>query len=264
MPKVCFIIGASSGIGYACAQKFMNEGYTVVNGSRTPCNIDGVKNYVVDVATPKTIFDAVKDIEKNLKRIDTLVYSAGYSMAAPVEYVKEDDYRYLFDVNYFGAIEAVRAVIPTMKKQGKGTLILVSSIGGIMPIAFDSFYSSAKAAVNMLVRGLNLELAPHNIRAISVMPGGTQTDFTANRNVYTEEEAGLYYDRMDNAVERLAKIEQEGMLPERVAEVIYECATAKKTPEIVSVGVKNKAFHMFDRLMPRMETRMLLRMRYRV
>jgi len=264
MTKTCFIIGASSGIGYATARKFSEEGYVVANGSRTPCSLDGVKNYTVDVATPKTIYNAIKDIDLKHKRLDVLVYSAGYSMAAPVEHVKEEDYRYLFDVNFFGAIEAARAVIPVMKKQGGGTIIIVSSIAGVLPIAFDAYYSASKAAVNMLVRELNLELAPHNIRAISVMPGGTQTAFHTKRNVYSELEAGLYSGRMENAVKKLAKTEQEGLTPEQVAETIFECATAKKAPELVSVGIKNKAFHMFDRLMPRLETRLFLRMRYKV
>lgn len=264
MSKVCFIIGASSGIGRATASLFLKEGYTVVNGSRTECDLDGVKNYVVDVATPETIFAAAKDIDRVYGRIDVFIYSAGYSMAAPVEFVKQEDYRYLFDVNFFGLIEGVRAVLPTMKKNGIGTIIAVSSIGGVLPIAFDSFYSSSKAAVNMLIRELNLELAPHNIRAISVMPGGTKTKFTFKRNVYSEEEAGLYAERMDNAVERIAYSEQEGLPVEKVAQTIYFVATAKKSPELVSVGMKNKAFHMLDRIMPRVETRMLLRLKYKV
>ncbi|HKL94130.1 MAG TPA: SDR family NAD(P)-dependent oxidoreductase [Clostridia bacterium] len=264
MSKVCFIIGASSGIGLATAARFLEDGYTVINGSRTECELSGVRNYSVDVATPKTIYAAAKDIAREFGRIDVFIYSAGYSMAAPVEFAKQEDYRYLFDVNFFGVIEGVRAVLPTMKKQGTGTIVVVSSIGGVLPIAFDSFYSSSKAAVNMLVRELNLELAPHKIRAISVMPGGTQTRFTFKRNVYSEEAAGLYADRMDNAVERIAKSEQEGLLPEKVAETIFFVATAKKSPELVAVGVKNKAYHMMDRIMPRIETRMLLRLKYKV
>ncbi|MDD4840170.1 MAG: SDR family NAD(P)-dependent oxidoreductase [Clostridia bacterium] len=264
MSKVCFIIGASSGIGLSTASRFLEAGYTVINGSRTECELEGVKNYALDVANPKTIHAAVKDIDKVYGRLDVLIYSAGFSMAAPVEFVKQEDYRYLFDVNFFGVIETVRAVLPTMKKQGTGTIIVVGSIGGVLPIAFDSFYSASKSAVNMLVRELNLELAPYKIRAISVMPGGTQTNFTQKRKVYSSDEAGLYADRMDNAVERLAKSEQTGLKPEQVAETIFFVATAKKAPEIVSVGAKNKAYHMLDRIMPRFETRMMLRMKYKV
>ena len=120
-----------------------------------------------------------------------LVYCAGFSMAAPIEYADEKDYHYLFDVNYFGAVRAVQCAVPFMKERG-GRIVLVSSMGGLFPVAFDSFYSSSKAAVDMLVKSAALELEPYGIRVCSVQPGGTSTAFTFKRKIYGDAENGEY------------------------------------------------------------------------
>ena len=89
---------------------------------------------------------------ENEKRLDIVVNCAGFSMAAPVEYVKSEDYRYLFDVNFFGAIELIKAVVPNMKPRGRQDYPHKLPLGGVTLIPYDPYYSASKAALNILAQ----------------------------------------------------------------------------------------------------------------
>lgn len=181
--------------------------------------------------------------------IHALVYSAGFSMAAPIEYARESDWRYLFEVNFFGALAAMQTVIPHMKGGG-GNIILVGSIGGELPICFDSFYSSSKAALEMLCRAAYSELKPFGISVTGVLPGGTATNFTFKRKVYTDEENKGYSASVNRAVAALADIEQSGMIAKEVAEIIYGVLTQNNPPVIKACGAKNTVYRVVSRIMP--------------
>lgn len=170
-------------------------------------------------------------------------------MAAPIEYAKESDYRYLFDVNFFGALQCMQAVIPYMKQKG-GRIILVGSIGGDLPICFDSFYSASKAALEMLCRSAYSELKPYNIKVTALLPGGTSTNFTFKRKVYSDEENKAYASSVNRAVAALANMEQSGMSPAAVAEIIYGLLVADKPPVVKICGAKNYVYRLFSRVMP--------------
>lgn len=250
MKKVVLVIGGSSGIGEAAVKQFLKNDFTVYNGSRRECEVAGVKNLTVDVCLVSSIETAVKTVYSEQARIDILVYSAGYSMAAPLEHVQSGDYRYLYEVNLFGAMETAKRVIPIMREQKSGRIIFVSSVGGVLPIAFDNYYSSSKAALNMLAKTLNLELSPYNIFVSSVMPGGTATEFTFKRNVYDDNKIGTYKDCMAKAVIALANIEQGGMTAEAVAETIFNTALSISPPQETASGFINKTYALADKLLP--------------
>lgn len=246
--KTAVVVGGSSGIGYETCRLLVKRGYNTVNISRTPSKCAKVVNIQADVADGAAFCGAIKKAAGKAG-ISVLVYSAGFSMAAPIEYAREEDYKYLFEVNYFGALRAVQAVIPHMKDKG-GRIILVGSLGGELPIIFDSFYSSSKAALEMLCRAAYGELKPYNIKVTGVLPGGTSTGFTFKRKVYPENETGEYSGSVNKAVAALANMEQSGMTPQEVAAIICGLLTADNPPVIKSCGVKNTAFRLFSRIMP--------------
>lgn len=246
--KTAVVIGGSSGIGYETCLRLCGRGWNVVNISRTPCKNAKINNLQADVADGAALNDAInKAAAKN--GISLLVYSAGFSMAAPIEYAKEEDYKYLFEVNFFGALRAMQAVIPYMKPKG-GRIIFVGSIAGVLPISFDSFYSASKAALEMLVRAAYSELKPYNIKVTGVLPGGTSTNFTFKRKVYPQSETGGYSGNMNKAVAALANMEQSGMTPAAVADIIYGLVTSDNPPVIKVCGAKNTMFTVFSRIMP--------------
>lgn len=242
------VVGGSSGIGCETCFRLANRGWNVINISRTPCKSAKVKNYIADVVAGSTLSDAINTIG-NKYGLDVLIYCAGFSMAAPIEYAKESDYRYLFDVNFFGALKAMQSAIPFMKENG-GRIIFVGSIGGDVPILFDSFYSASKAALEMLARESYLELKPFGIKVTALLPGGTATGFTFKRKVYTDEENKTYAERLNNAVSALADMEQKGMSPAEVAEDIYATIIAENPPVVKASGFKNSAYRIFSHIIP--------------
>ena len=182
-------------------------------------------------------------------------------MAAPLEYAKSGDYRYLFEVNYFGAIEAIKASAPYLK-QRCGRIILVGSLGGDMPIPFDGFYSSSKAALTMLAREADLELRPHGVRVLALLPGGTATDFTYSRRIYTAEEARGYTSSVKKASAALANIEQGGMASGLVADSILKLAEKRNPPPITVAGGKNGLLRYAYKMLPERVTDYFVRKKF--
>ena len=246
--KTAVVVGGSSGIGFETCSRLASRGWNVYNISRTPCKNADVKNISADVVSGSTFTDAITKIgEKNY--INVLIYCAGFSMAAPIEYAKESDYRYLFDVNFFGALKAMQAAIPFMKVKG-GRIVLVGSLGGELPILFDAFYSSSKAALEMLAREAYSELKPYNIKVTAFLPGGTATHFTFKRKVYSDDENRSYAQSVNRAVSALADMEQKGMSPSAVAEDIYKLLLADKPPVVKVSGFKNSAYRIAAHVIP--------------
>lgn len=246
--STAIVVGGSSGIGCETCLRLANRGWNVINVSRTPCKNAKIKNMIADVAAGSTLTDVINMVGEKYG-IDALIYSAGFSMAAPIEYAKESDYRYLFDVNFFGALKAMQAVIPFMKDRG-GRIVLVGSIGGEVPILYDSFYSASKSALEMLVREAYYELKPYGIKVTALLPGGTATGFTFKRKVYSDDENKTYAQSLNKAVAALADIEQAGMSPAEVAEDICEVVYADKPPVIRACGFKNSAYRIMSHVMP--------------
>lgn len=259
--RIAVIVGASSGIGRETALRLLSRGYRVYNVSRTPFKGERVKTISADAAIEGEIERAVKEAGDDAGAIDLFVYSAGFSMAAPIEHAKSGDYRYLFEVNYFGAVEALRAAAPYLKRRG-GRAILVGSLGGTMPIPYDSFYSSSKAALEMLAREADLELRAYGVRVSALLPGGTATDFTYARRVYTEEESLTYAPSVKKASAALANMEQGGMNPSLVAEAVIKLAGRANPPTVTAVGGVNNFVRYANKMLPERITDWFVRKKF--
>ncbi len=249
MGRQVFIVGASSGIGYATAKKFLAEGDCVTNMSRSMCDIKEVKNIICDVSDREKLAKVLEEYKENNKKMDIFIYSAGFSMACPLEYVEEKDYRYLFEVNFFAYMTMLKAFLPLLRVS-QGVAIVVSSVGGMVPIAYDSYYSASKAAVNMLTSALSYELIPRGVKIISVMPGGTKTEFSFKRKIYSNKECGDYAIDKSKAVKNLAHIEQNGAKPSAVANTIFRLCSNRVAVHTVSSGFINKLIILFSKIMP--------------
>ncbi|MDE6059688.1 MAG: SDR family NAD(P)-dependent oxidoreductase [Clostridia bacterium] len=259
--RTAVIVGASSGIGKETALKLATRGYRTFNVSRTPLKGERVRTVTADAAQEGELSKAIHGIGEECGGIDLLIYSAGFSMTAPLEYAKSGDYRYLFEVNYFGAIEALRAATPYLKKRG-GRVVFVGSIGGDMPVPYDSFYSSSKAALCMLAREADVELRSRGVRVSALLPGGTATDFTYSRRVYGEEESMGYAPSVKRASAALANIEQGGMSPSLVAEAIIKLAEKKNPPPVAVAGGMNGFTRYMYKLLPERVTDWWIRKKF--
>ena len=262
LKKTIIMVGASSGIGFETALRMLGRGFSVANISRTPCALSRVKNYTADISNGTAMEKAIAEIASQTENLYGLVYCAGFSMAAPIEYASEDDYRYLFEINYFGALRAIKAVIPRLKKRG-GRILIVSSMGATFPIAFDSFYSSSKAAVNLLAKSADMELRPYNIRVSAVQPGGTSTGFTFKRKIYDDLQSRDYSAKVKRAASALADMEQGGMSAGEVAKEVVNVLCDKNPPLLMQCGGWNKFYAMAGRILPERASQFINRKVYK-
>lgn len=260
--RVVFIIGASSGIGYETAKLLVEKGHKVYCGARRHTDLALAKSFILDVANPESVESAVKEIIEENGRLDWLVYSAGFSMASPIEYAKEEDYKYLFEVNFFGALRTLQMVLPEMRRNGYGRVALIGSMGGEIPIPYDAFYSSSKSALTMLARNVNLEMKRFDVRCVCVLPGGTATHFTFKRKVYPSNEVGAYLVDFENSVESLAKIEIQGMKAKSVANTVLKALNCSFSCQPKASGLMNKLIYVVQKLSPEAVIQWIVRRTY--
>ena len=169
--------------------------------------------------------------------VDVLVNNAGYGYRAAVEEGDDDDVQRLFATNVFGAIAAIKAVLPGMREQRSGTIVNLSSIGARITPAGSGYYSATKAALEGLTGSLRKELEPLGIRAMAVEPGAFRTDF-AGRSL--QQSASPIADYAETAGRRRKEHDtthgtQAGD-PAKAAAVIIEAALSTEPPELLLLG----------------------------
>ncbi len=186
--SVAIITGASAGIGRETALEFARQGAHVVLAARredrllelaSQCEALGARAIAVptDVAKTDDIERMVQAAMDAVGRIDILVNNAGFGFSGTVEETTEADMRELMDVNYFGAFNATRAVLPIMRKQRRGHIVNVSSVVGKLAFPYHGAYSATKFAMIGMTESLRGELDGSGITATVVLPGSTRTEF---------------------------------------------------------------------------------------
>lgn len=176
--KVVIVTGASSGIGLATARAFAQAGAVVVPASRR-------SNPPCDVTQPDQVRQLVQRTLEQHGRIDILVNNAGIGLRASVADTKLTDARRVMAVNFFGAWEMIRAVLPAMWRQGHGQVVNVSSVIGVVATPGNAIYCASKFALRALSDALRLELHGSGVEVISILPGYTDTPFFENQIRYS-------------------------------------------------------------------------------
>jgi short-subunit dehydrogenase len=188
--KVAVVTGASMGIGEAIAKKCAEEGANVVLTSRDQARAEAARNRVgyyertmaaaCDVKQREQIEQLLRSTLEYLGHIDIWVNNAGHGLMDSVAEMDMQQCREMFDTNLFGAIDAMQLVIPVMKKQGKGTIINISSVAGHIAVPNMAAYSATKFAMNAIGKAARVELAGTGVHVLTVCPGYIATDFGAN------------------------------------------------------------------------------------
>jgi short-subunit dehydrogenase len=188
--KVAVITGASMGIGEAIAKIFVEHGSRVVLLSRDSVRAEAARARVgagdqtmalaCDVRNREEIDRAIGLTLHHFERIDIWVNNAGRGLLDSIATVEIPAYRETFDSNLFGALEGMKAVIPTMRRQGGGTIINISSVAGHIPLPFHGIYSATKFALNAIGKAARVELWGEGIHVMTVCPGYVRTGFGAN------------------------------------------------------------------------------------
>lgn len=243
MKKIVLVIGGSSGIGYEICKQLNKDFYNVYNASRSPCKINKINNIYLDLYNKNSIDNLIKKFI-NID-IDFLIYCAGVSLAALFEQTREDDYRYLFEINFFGLSMILSKILPKMQKVKDGRVIVISSLASIFPVPYDPFYNASKGAINNLIESLNHEYNKNNIYLSSILPGGVKTAFTFKRKITTNNNATFI-----RQVNNLAKTEQNGINPKVIAKIVIKNMNKEHPPIIIIPAIKNKMLFLINKIIP--------------
>lgn len=179
-----------------------------------------------------------------------MICNAGNGIAGAVEDTSIEEARYQFETCYFGAVRTIDACLPIFRQQGYGKIITVTSVAAFIPIPFQAFYSSVKAALLMLTKALSLEVKPFGIQCCSVQPGDTKTGFTSARKYTAKAYDGAYTETMKRSVAKMEKDEQNGMPASKIAKAIYKQLKARKMRLNVTPRFDYRAIEILSKLLP--------------
>ena len=239
------ITGCSTGFGREIARAALEAGHSVAVTAR---NVDAVADFAdqfgdralalpLDVTDRDQITSAVGSVEKTFGGIDVLVNNAGYGYMAAVEEGEDAEVRKLFDTNYFGVVDTLKAVLPAMRARRSGHVINISSMTGLVANPPNAYYSSTKFALEALTEALAKEVGPLGIKVTAIEPGAFRTDWAARSMQESSTPIGDYD---DNVGSRKTLIKQFADHlpgdPRKVAEAVLMVAGLDEPPLRLLLG----------------------------
>lgn len=236
MKKTVIITGASSGFGKESAKLFHQKGWNVIASMRSPekeeelSKLENVLVTELDVCDADSIQTAVAQGIERFGTIDALVNSAGYGAMGVFESATMEQIKDQYDVNVFGMMRVTQALLPVFRKNGKGSIVNLSTFGGVVGMPFATLYSSSKFAVEGFSESLSHEVSELNISVKIVEPGSVKTNFRS-RQEFISTEIDEYNRIMGNIYTKFgastAHLVQA--TPEEVAATIYDAVTDEST-----------------------------------
>ena len=244
------ITGASAGIGRACARRLHEEGWTVVGASRRTSPADPWQQVVMDVDDDASVAEAMARIVAEHGGIDAVVTCAGWGLAGPVETTPLGEAAAQIETNFFGTVRTVVAALPSLRER-QGRVVVLSSIGGLIGLPFQAYYSASKFALEGWAEALAWEVKPFGVDVTLVEPGNFATDFTASRRLVASTEDDPYRAAQAKAISTMEADELGGRGPEQVAEVVSRLLVARRPPRRLTVGPAGERLGSFvKRLLP--------------
>lgn len=192
--EVVLVTGSSSGIGRACCDRLAQGPRHVYGASRKAVDAAPWTYLPMDVTDDASVERAVAEVVRRAGRIDAIVHCSGVSLAGSVEDTTVEEAKRQFETNFFGAVRVMRAVLPIMRSQGAGKILVIGSIGGLIGLPYIGYYSASKFALDGLVEALRLEVKPFGIEATVVHPGDFNTQISANQVLCGKAGADSPYD----------------------------------------------------------------------
>lgn len=258
--RVALVVGASSGMGKACAEYLRDQGYYVYGTSRRatyPAD-DGYRDtegflvmLPLDVTDEESISQAVAYVLAKEGRIDVLLNCAGYALGGAIEDVSRAEAHETFETNFFGLMDTCRAVLPAMRAQGKGLIVNIGSVAGFIALPFQAMYSASKYAVEALSESLRMEVKPFGIKVAVIDPGDIHTGFTDARKTARAALTGsVYQARHEKAVKEMIRSETAGPGPQVVVREFARILNSANPPIRIVVTLQYKAVAVLKRVLP--------------
>ena len=243
--RTWFITGVSTGFGRAIATAALNAGDTVAgsvrkaeDGAAFEALAPGRAHAVVlDVTQDDAIAPAVDHIEREIAPIDILVNNAGYGHEGLVEESSLDELRRQFDVNVFGAVAVIKAVLPSMRQRRQGRILNITSMGGMMTLPGLAYYHGSKFALEGISESLGKEVKHLGIHVTAVEPGSFRTDWAGRSMVRSPRSIADYDTLMDPIRARREAVSgHQAGDPALLAAAILTLAEAPEPPAHLLLG----------------------------
>ncbi|WP_324019944.1 SDR family NAD(P)-dependent oxidoreductase [Pantoea sp. JZ29] len=243
--KTIFITGVSSGFGLALAKEALLAGHRVIGTVRNPDALQAFEaldaqrafGRLLDVTDVERIAETVKEIVATVGPVDVLVNNAGYGHEGILEESSLEEMRRQFDVNVFGAVAMIKAVLPEMRQRRCGHIINITSMGGFITLPGISYYCGSKFALEGISETLGKELAPFNVKVTAVAPGSFRTDW-AGRSMSRSARTLPDYDTLFDPI-RQARQEKSGNQPGdpvKAAQAILTLIESQSPPAHLLLG----------------------------
>ena len=248
--EIVVVTGASSGIGAAAARELAKRGFHVLAGVRREedaqqMRMPGIEPVILDITDPEhveALLDRVRD-DPRRRPLKALINNAGVGANAPVEVFSLDEWRRLYEVNFFGHVAMIQTLLPTLIRS-KGRIVNISSVGGRIAMATYGPYGGTKFALEALSDSLRRELAPLGVDVVVVEPGAVKTRIsgqaiaTARRGAdgMTAEQRERYGDLVHAVTAQAAAADEAGASAETAAAVIAKAVTARRPRTRYGVG----------------------------
>ena len=244
--KTWFITGASRGFGLEITKAVLASGDNVVATVRSKApefssQFEKDSNLLVvtmDVTDEQQIKEAVQQALGHFKQIDVLVNNAGYGLLAGVEEASNEEVKQNYEVNVFGTLNVIRAVLPSMREKKAGHIINISSVGGLGAYMGWGLYGSTKFAIEGITEALAMEVAPLGIHATVVAPGFFRTNFLDESSLFSSKKIiADYADTVGGMREFAAKVNyQQPGDPKKLAQAFITLAHAENPPVHLPLG----------------------------
>ncbi|MGO9487709.1 MAG: SDR family oxidoreductase [Solirubrobacteraceae bacterium] len=266
---LALITGASTGIGRACTLRLAGAGWTVLAGVRDPSAGErltaespagGVLPLQLEVTDPAQIAGAAQRVSlvpgaSVAGGLDALINNAGIGLGGPLEIVSDQDLRHQFDVNFFAQVAVTRAMLPALRR-ARGRILFVSSIGGLVAMAYNGPYAASKFAIEAIGDALRVELASSGVQVGLIEPGSVATPIWDKsrgeaQRLSVPPELAPYYGHVGAAVDRtLQSTAARGIAPDVVAETVQGALEAKRMRARYLIGRDARAMLLARRLLP--------------
>lgn len=268
MKKVILITGISSGFGKQTARLLAENGHTVYGTIRKMAVSDTSVHYLkMDLTDIESIKTAVSTVLVNEGRIDILINNAAMHSGGPVETSPIDTIHLQMETNFMGMANVIRQVLPAMRQQGGGTIINFGSIGGLMGLPFQAFYSASKFAIEGLSEALRMEVKQFNINVIIINPGDFRTNNSANRRNFLVPAGSndAYRDQFDKSLSIIENDESKGWEPVVLARKIVKIVNCNNPRQrYIIASFEQKLAVVLKYILPGKLFRMILQDHYKV
>ena len=240
MEKVAVVTGSSSGIGFETSLALAREGYFTYATMRDVKKADKIQKIAdeeslslkvieLDVDNEESAENAINTIIQEKGRIDVLVNNAGWGIWGTGEDVSVEEFKEQFETNFFSVVRMVQKVAPTMRNQGSGSIVNISSVAGRIGLPASTAYVSSKFAVEGLSESLRYELGQFGVNVIIIEPGVIKTNFfDSMKTAKKADEGGAYRDITIKVITGVKMMAEMGTSPKEVAQVIIKSLKEEK------------------------------------